>query len=50
MLDFELVTEVSELNVVKLVSIIGDEDKQNSKPNNNILLNEFLHLGLDDHR
>ena len=48
MLDFELIIEVLELNVAKLSSIVGDEHKQNPKPNNNILLNKFLPLGHGD--
>ena len=40
----ELIVEVLESNIVKLASIIGDEHKQNPKPDNNVLLDEFLCL------
>ena len=49
MLNLDLITEVSESNIIKLASVVGDEHKQNSKPDNNILLDELPHLGLDYH-
>ena len=49
MLNFEVITEVSEPNVVELTPIVDNEHEQNSKSDNNILFDKFPHLGLGDH-
>ena len=49
MLDPKLIVEVSELNIVELTPIVGDECKWDPKPDNDVLLNKFSYLDLDDH-
>ena len=48
MLNSELITEVSKSNIVELASVAANKHKWNSEPDNNILLDEFPHLGLGE--
>ena len=48
-LDSKLGTEVSELYVIKLASIVDDEYEWDIDLDNDIFLNKLLHLGFDDH-
>ena len=48
MLDSKLIAKVSKPDIVKLVPIVSDEHERDPKPDNDILLNKFSHLGLGD--